>query len=64
MQPIQFSISIIFGYTVKNQNSSILNNSVKRKYSLNVKTFLFQTTQLSISTQLKYQNSSISSNSV
>ena len=31
---------------------------------LNVKTVLFQTIQFSISTQLKYQNSSISSNSL
>ena len=33
-------------------------------YSLNVKTVLLQTIQFSISTQFKYQNSSISKNSV
>ena len=48
---IQFNISIDFVYTVKCQNSSILNNSVKCKYSFNVKKVSFQTIQFCISTQ-------------
>ena len=40
-------------HTVTCQNSSILNNSVKCKYSFNVKNSLIQTIQFSISTQFK-----------
>ena len=58
-----YGISTIGGYLIPNPvlyiSSSISNNSVSRKYSffaytqLNVKTVLFQTIQLNISTQLK-----------
>ena len=55
IKPIQFSISIDFVYTDKCENSSISNNPIKRKYSFNVKTVLFQAIQFSINMQFQYK---------
>ena len=51
IQPIQYSISIVFVYTVKWQNSSISNISVLRITVSMSQTVLFQPIQFSISTR-------------
>ena len=78
IQTTQFRISRVFVYTLLNMKKTSLSNHLfKRKSSVKVKksyfsnnpiyhakTVQFQTIRFSISTQFKYQNSSISNNSV
>ena len=52
---MQFNMRYFCPHTVKCQNSSILNNSIERKYSFNVKTVPFQTIQVSLSMQFKFE---------
>ena len=56
--------AIQFSQTVLIQTIQISVNIAFVHTQLNIKTVLFQAVQFSISTQFKYQNSSISSNSV
>ena len=65
IQTIQFSISIVFIHTQLNVKTILFQTIQFGVSTVSMsKTVLFQTIQFSISTQFKYQNSSISSNSV
>ena len=61
-------VSTLFGLSNAELNfkqfSLVLNSKDLVYKQLNIKTVLFQTIQFSVSTQFKYQNCSISSNSV